>query len=206
MPLAENDSSAGLATVVLAAGGGTRFGGVKQLTPIDGRPMLSRVLEAVNGFAETQVVVVGAAAERVRPLVGLEWQVAVAADWEAGMGASLRAGLAAAPTARQALVVLGDLPWLRRNAVERVCAAAAAAESDVVRAFEGDTPGHPVMVRGEALDRARFAPDVGMHAALAGLTVTPVPCDGLGVARDVDIPADVRGCANSIPARKSELN
>ena len=197
MRRAQNDSSAELATVVLAAGGGSRFGGVKQLTRVEGRPMLSRVLAAVAGFAATQVVVLGAAAERVRPLVGDGWEVAVAADWEAGMGASLRAGLAAAPSASAALVVLADLPWLRREAVERVCAAAAAGEADVVRAFDADVPGHPVLIRGEALDRARGAPDAGLRVALAGLAVERVPCEGLGVARDVDVPADLSGTDGS---------
>ena len=113
------------------------------------------------------------------------------------MGASLRAGLAAAPSASAVLVVLADLPWLRREAVERVCAAAAAGEAEVVRAFDADVPGHPVLIRGEALDRARGAPDAGLRVALAGLAVERVPCEGLGVARDVDVPADLSGTDGS---------
>lgn len=180
-----------IATIVLAAGGGSRFGGLKQLAPVGGRPILGRVLEALEGVGEERVVVLGAEAERVRAAVGSGWRVVVAGDWEEGMGASLRAGLAAVPAADEALVVLGDLPWLRREAVERVLAAASGGEAEVVRAFDGETPGHPVLVRGEALARARSAPHEGLRAALRGIAVARVRCDGLGVARDVDTPADL---------------
>ncbi len=199
MPPAETDSGTGLATVVLAAGSGSRFGGLKQLTPVDGEPMLSRVLAALDGVGEERVVVLGAAPERVRRAVGPGWRTVLAAEWEAGMGASLRAGLAGVPAAREALVVLGDLPWLRREAVDRVLAAAAQAggAAEVVRAFDGEVPGHPVLVRGEALERARRGPDAGLRAALEGVPVVRVQCEGLGVARDVDVAADLPGSEQS---------
>ena len=69
-----------IATVVLAAGAATRFGAPKQLAALEGRPLLGRVLEAVEGFGATQAVVLGAAAERIRPVVSEDrWRVIVAA-------------------------------------------------------------------------------------------------------------------------------
>ncbi|HEV7563074.1 MAG TPA: nucleotidyltransferase family protein, partial [Solirubrobacterales bacterium] len=183
---------AGLATVVLAAGAGTRFGGPKQLAELEGRPLLARVLESVEGFGEDQVVVLGAAAEQVRVAVPEDrWKVVVVTDWEAGLGASLRAGLASVPDARSALVVLGDLPWLRREAVERVLAAAEDSDAEAVRAFEGTVPGHPVFLRGSLLERARSAPDAGLAGVLKGAHLTRVECAGLGACRDVDVRADL---------------
>ncbi len=187
-------SDPALVAAVLAAGSGSRFGGLKQLAELEGRPLLARVIEALDGFAARQVVVVGAEAERVEPLVAeLGWTAVPAPDWERGQGASLRAGLAAAPEASRALVALADLPWLRREAVERVLATAAAEppEVEVVRPFEGEVPGHPLLLRGPALELARSAPDEGLRAFLRDHRTAAVECSGLGVARDVDLPSDL---------------
>jgi nicotine blue oxidoreductase len=182
-----------LATIVLAAGEGRRFGGRKQLAEVEGEPMLRRAMDAVAGLAGAQVVVLGAGAEEIgaEPLFA-GWEVEVAADWRLGQGASLRAGLRRAGEVEAAMVVLGDLPWLRREAAERVLAAARAeSAATAFRAVDGATPGHPVLIRGELLVRARHAPDSGLGGILKGENVVAVPCDGLGVARDVDVPDDL---------------
>ncbi len=185
-------SRAGLATVVLAAGAGSRFGGAKQLALVENRPVLSRVLESLAGVGECRIVVLGAAAERVRPLVQPPWRAVVAADWEDGPGASLRAGLAAAGEAEAALIVLADLAWLDPRAVERVLAAAESHPgAEALRACERGRPGHPLLVRGALLAAARQAPDEGLRPLLEAVRVEPVECAGLGVARDVDTPADL---------------
>jgi molybdenum cofactor cytidylyltransferase len=201
-----------MAIVVLAAGAGTRFGGAKQLASIDGRPALVRVLDAVAGLGAPQVVVLGAHVERVVGLLeGMDWRAVVAPDWQLGPGASLRVGLAVVPDAEAALIVLGDLPWLDPEAARRV----AAAVGPVARAYEGDEPGHPLLLRGEALAAARAAPDAGMREALAGFRQAKVRCDGLGVARDLDRPLTLEGArprsdtpdqAGSPPSRPQSLD
>ena len=82
---------------MLAAGAGERFGGRKQLAPLDGRPLLEHVLAAMAQTPLDRVVVVlGAHAGEVRAAVPLHGaEPVVAADWAEGMGASLRAGVAA---------------------------------------------------------------------------------------------------------------
>lgn len=186
-------SEDGLATIVLAAGAGTRFGGVKQLVEIEGEPLLGRVLATLAARPEPRIVVLGAEAEAVRAAVPAGWTVVVAVDWAEGQGASLRAGLAAAPDAAAALIVLGDLAWLRPEAVERVLAAAAAAPPEVqaVRASEDDVPGHPLLIRGELLSAARDAPAAGLRDLLAPAITLAVDCAGLGATCDVDTPADL---------------
>jgi nicotine blue oxidoreductase len=157
--------------------------------------MLRRVLEALAGAGQPQVVVLGAAAERVRRVVPEgDWRVVVAEDWADGPGASLRAGLAAVPLAQAALIALGDLPWLSREAAERVLQASADERSfEVVRAFDGEAPGHPLLLRGRVLEAARAAPDAGMRDVIAKAPVLRVPCQGLGVADDVDRPGEEVG-------------
>lgn len=182
-----------VATIVLAAGAGTRFGGFKQLAAVEGQPLLSRILRALDHAGDERVVVLGAAAEKIGAApIFTGWNRVVAADWAAGPGASLRAGLRAAPGARSALILLGDLAWLRREAVERVLEAGRdRCGAEAARAFDGDVPGHPVLVWGRMLERARSAPDEGLGPILAEAEVIAVPCSGLGVARDVDRRTDL---------------
>lgn len=182
------------ATIVLAAGGSSRFGAPKQAAPVDGRPMLTGLLERLTGSApQPRVVVLGAQAELIADLVPRgEWSFVINKDWATGIGSSLQAGLAAAPIAEQVLVVLGDLAWLKAEAIERVVQRAQVSNADVVRAFDGDLPGHPLLLRGAALIAARSqSGGSGMRPLLSQLSVDRVECDGLGVASDVDQPDDL---------------
>lgn len=105
---------ADLTGIVLAAGAGTRAGGPKALVP-------GWIEHAVAVLAPCPrvVVVLGAEAERARPLVPPGAEAVVADDWADGMSASLRAGLAAA-TGEAAVITLVDLPGMPAAAVERV--------------------------------------------------------------------------------------
>ncbi len=182
------------ATVVLAAGESSRFGAPKQAALVDGRPMLTALLERLAGSApQPRVVVIGAHAELLEDLVPTaEWSVVVNDDWASGVGSSLRAGLAAVPDAEQVVVVLGDLAWLQTEAIDRVVERAQVSGADLIRAFDGDLPGHPVLLRGAALLMARSqSADNGMRFLIDQLSVDRVECGGLGVASDVDEAEDL---------------
>ncbi len=136
-----------IAAVVLAAGEGRRYGGLKQLHGVDGVPMLERVLAAVAESAiGDRVVVLGARAGDVLAAVDVHGaRVVVNHAWRDGQAASLHAGLAAlSEDADRALVVLGDGPELDPEAVRRL--AAAPASGRVLAADYGAGRSHPVVV------------------------------------------------------------
>jgi CTP:molybdopterin cytidylyltransferase MocA len=173
-----------IAAVVLAAGEGRRYGGLKQLHEVDGRPMLERVLGtlAATGPRE-RVVVLGARAGTILERVDLQGARPVVCDrWDAGQAASLQAGLAALPDeAAWALVVLGDGPGLDPRAVERMQSAAVPGDDAIRAADYGGGRSHPVLI-----PRSRFAeiPDRG-ERPVRGLPANAVDC------RDLDPPGDV---------------
>ena len=111
-----------IGAVVLAAGEGRRFGGRKQLHPVDGVPMLERVLLAVAaGGVGERVVVLGAHAGDILAAVDLHGARAVVCEaWRDGQAASLHAGLGGAPAggfgpgARRARRRAGARPCGRR--------------------------------------------------------------------------------------------
>jgi molybdenum cofactor cytidylyltransferase len=111
----KRDSQPEIAAIVLAAGGSVRMRGPKQLLPIDGQPMVRRVVEAVCGASLAQVVVVtGAYADEVEwALDGLPVELVANEAWSEGMSTSLRMGLGALRQEIQAvLIVLADQPAL----------------------------------------------------------------------------------------------
>jgi CTP:molybdopterin cytidylyltransferase MocA len=188
-----------VAGVLLAAGAGTRLGGPKALLRgPDGASYLSRAVEALlSGGCATATVVLGAAAERARPLVPRRAEVAVvlAPDWAAGMSASLRAGLTALDPgdAEAALVTLVDLPDVSAEVVERVLSAGAGGRGALARATYRGRPGHPVLLGRAHWEGvlAGLAGDEGARRYLAAHDAVEVECGDLAGGYDVDRPEDL---------------
>lgn len=177
-----------IAAIVLAAGRSSRMGANKLLADIDGRPMITRVLDMLRelDLAET-IVVLGHEADRVRAAIG-DTQCIVNTDYAHGMSTSLRCGATAITTNSDAvLVVLGDMPFVRSSDVQRVIDAFAG--GIVVPVHEGRR-GNPVLFARRFLDEfATLTGDVGARAVVERHRdeVTEVEV-GEGVHRDVDTP------------------
>jgi CTP:molybdopterin cytidylyltransferase MocA len=184
--------------VLLAAGAGRRFGGAKQLAPLDGRPLLQHAIDTACGCAglDRVVVVLGAEADAVAAAVDARRAELIrTGDWEEGLAASLRAGIAAAGDAEWIVITLGDEPALPPAALDAVVSAArtAPAEAEAVRARWAGRPGHPVALRGRLAARAdsELRGDVGARALLEAANVLDVDCTPFGAPHDVDTPADL---------------
>ena len=170
------------------------MGRPKSLVELDGEPLLLRALRVLrSGGCEPLLVVLGAAAERVRPHVPADVTVVVEPGWAEGMGASLRAGLAALASLRPApdaaLIHLVDLPGVTERAVGRL---AALSTPDVVaRAGYSGRPAHPVLIgRSHWPDVAATATgDAGARGYLAGHPALQlVECGDVAEPDDVDTP------------------
>lgn len=189
-----------IAGLLLAAGAGRRYGMPKAL--VENGAWLCRAVAALSGGGcDPVLVVLGAQADRVAPLVPASASIVLAADWAEGMGASLRAGLtelvrSAPPQVQAALVHLVDLPDVEASVVRRL--AALADPAVVARAGFAGQPGHPVL-----LGRQHWAEvislvqgDRGARDWLAGRSdLTVVECSDLASGVDVDHPEEPpRGC------------
>ncbi|WP_018680697.1 nucleotidyltransferase family protein [Actinokineospora enzanensis] len=177
---------AGVAGLLLAAGGGRRFGMPKALAPHRGGLLVEHALRALAGCAP-RVVVLGAGAERVPPL---DATTVLNPDWPTGLGSSLRVGLAAltGTDAVAAVVLPVDTPGIGVAAVRRL--AALAAPDALARATYRGEPGHPVLIgRAHWAGVAELAVgDAGARDYLARHPVTGVPCADIADGADVDRP------------------
>lgn len=113
-----------VAGVVLAAGTSSRMGQNKLFMEIEGEPLVRRMVgRAAKAGFDPLIVVLGHEADRVRDaLAGLRFQPVLNPDYERGVNSSLRAGIqaAASTSARAAVVVLADMPFVTTTMIERL--------------------------------------------------------------------------------------
>ncbi|MCJ2040762.1 nucleotidyltransferase family protein [Methylobacterium sp. J-059] len=186
----------GIGAVLLAAGRGTRFGAEpKLLARLDGTPLVRHAAEAaLASRARPVVVVLGAHAVAVRAVLhNLDLVFVENAAFGSGLSTSLRAGIAALPAETDAAVILlGDMPRVTPEQIDRLAAAYRAAKpapSAVVPTIAGRR-GNPVLldrrVLGDAL--ASLSGDHGAGPLLKGRAdVLEIPGEP-GTALDVDTP------------------
>jgi CTP:molybdopterin cytidylyltransferase MocA len=183
-----------VAGLVLAAGGGRRYGGPKALVRHEGSLLVERAVATVRaGGCSPVVVVLGAAAADVRAQAQLGDATLVENEgWKTGMGSSLRVGLdALAATDVDAVVVLlVDTPGVTADAVRRVMEKNG--RDALVSATYGNRRGHPVL-----LGRDHWAgvsllasADIGARAYLSAhlAEVHTVACDDISDDTDIDLP------------------
>ena len=183
---------AGVVGIVLAAGAGTRLGRPKALVTDEDGSWLRRSASLLRaGGCGAVLVVLGAAADRARPLLdGLDVEVVVARTWADGLGASLGSGLRAAQDlpGEAAVITLVDLPDLVPEVVTRLLATAGAGAGALVRAGYSGRPGHPVLLGRDHWEPvlAQAHGDQGARDYLARAGALLVECSDLATGADVD--------------------
>jgi molybdenum cofactor cytidylyltransferase len=143
--------------IVLAAGQSRRLGQPKQLLVLDGKSLISHVVECCLGSRLDDVlVVVGHEAAAVRhALTGLDVFFVVNDRHEEGQSTSLIAGIAAAGRAGAVVVVLADQPGIDGAAINRLIEARQAGAT-LGMARYGERRGHPVLFGHEVFDELRY--------------------------------------------------
>jgi molybdenum cofactor cytidylyltransferase len=103
-----DDQGSGLHAAILAAGAGTRFGGIKQLVRLRGEPVLHELAASAAFVAgQSLTVVLGAHAREIAPaLRQTAVSVAINRNWEEGIASSVRAAVHSAPPGSSALLLL----------------------------------------------------------------------------------------------------
>ena len=182
-----------VAAVVLAAGGGRRYGMPKALVELGGSLLVERAVRTAAAACDPVLVVLGAQAVDVWQRADLDGATVLAnRDWETGMASSLRTGLDGLrgwPGAVDAaLVTLVDMPGMTPAALAAV-AAHAAPDALAVATYDG-VRGHPVLLgRGHWAGVVQTATgDEGARRYLADHDVVAVDCTGLADPTDLDVP------------------
>jgi CTP:molybdopterin cytidylyltransferase MocA len=182
-----------VAAVVLAAGGGRRYGMPKALVEYEGSLLVERAVRTASAVCDPVLVVLGAQAVDVWRRADLGGATVLANEqWETGMASSLRTGLDGLRgwpgRVDAALLLLVDMPGMTPEALARVAEhaspdALAVATHDGVRA-------HPVLLGREhwagVIETATG--DEGARRYLAAHDVREVDCTGFADPTDLDVP------------------
>ena len=185
------------AAVVLAAGGGRRYGMPKALVEHEGSLLVERAVRTARAACDVVLVVLGAQAVDVWRTADLTGATVLAnEDWETGMASSLRTGLDGLRgfpgTVDAALVTLVDMPGMTPEALAAV-AAHAAPDALAVATYDG-VRAHPVLLGRDhwAGVIATATGDEGARRYLversAAGKVVEVDCTGLADPADLDVP------------------
>jgi molybdenum cofactor cytidylyltransferase len=137
--------------IVLAAGRSSRMGGPnKLLAAFDGEPLVRRIVAAASASKVTGItVVVGHQRARIaEALDSLRATIVENRDFAEGLSSSLKAGIAnLAPMVSGALVVLGDMPGISTDDLDRLIAAfRRSGGKAIVRATHAGKRGNPVIL------------------------------------------------------------
>jgi CTP:molybdopterin cytidylyltransferase MocA len=181
------------AAVVLAAGGGRRYGMPKALVEYEGSLLVERAVRTAKAVCDPVLVVLGARAVDVWRQADLDGATVLAnQDWETGMASSLRTGLEGLRgwpgRVEAALLLLVDMPGMTAEALRKV-AGHASPDALAVATYDG-VRGHPVLIGREhwagVVETA--AGDEGARRYLAAHDVLEVDCTGLADPTDLDVP------------------
>lgn len=184
-----------VAGVILAAGGSSRFGEIKQLLPWKNKNIINTVVEtAALAGLDPILVVLGANAGLIQASLDNETvQVVTNPDWDKGQSTSLKAGVTAIRhTVDGVLFLLCDQPHLTVNLVDAVVEEGLRS-GKVVTPIIDDRRANPVYFPASCFPLFdTLEGDAGGRQIIPACPHTTLPWLDDWMARDIDTPEDYR--------------
>ena len=182
------------------------MGTPKQLLLLDGQPLLVRAVEAALASAAWPVVVVlGAHAEKIRPLLARH-PVLLAENpaWSEGMAASIRVGVTTLQQFSRkldaALVALCDQPAFSADTIAQLVAAQRTTGRSIVAAHYAGRNGAPALFLKENFPAlVHLTGEEGARLLLNGDATRVASVDLPALALDLDTPADYAALKKNPP-------
>ena len=183
--------------IILAAGASTRMGEPKQLLPITGHPLVIRAAEAaLASSAWPVVVVVGAHADKIRPLLA-PYPVLIAENpaWIEGMASSLRTGIATlqqfSRSLNAAVVALCDQPAFSAQIIDQLINVQRESGRSIVASHYNGRNGAPALfLREHFAALSTLTGEAGARDLLNSAPEAVATVDLPEMATDLDTPAD----------------
>lgn len=180
------------AMIILAAGASSRMGTHKALLELDGEALVVRAVRVAREAGCVPLVVLGAEAARIVPLLG-GCEHVVNHAWEAGMGGSIACGVRAlgADYARVGVMTV-DQPGVDAAQLVRLVEACGGDFEASASIYEGGRCGVPAVFSGRGVEMlGGLVGERGAGALLSGGGLRVARVEGIVVA-DVDTPEEWR--------------
>lgn len=178
------------------------MGTPKQLLEFDGQPLLVRAVDAALASSAWPVVVVlGANAEKIRPLLA-RWPVLITENpaWSEGMAASIRAGVTTLQQFSRrldaAIIALCDQPAFSADTIAQLVAAQRQTRRSIVAAHYSGRHGAPALFLREHFPTlTHLTGEEGARALLNGDAADIASVNVPALAVDLDTPEDFAAAA-----------
>jgi molybdenum cofactor cytidylyltransferase len=187
--------------IVLAAGEASRFGSVKQLVAVEGKPMAVRAVESASAVCDDHtILVVGHEAAAISAAcIGAPGFIVVNDDYGNGMGTSIAAAMQRLPPGADAvLITLADQPLVTAAHLRALVDAWSGEDHEIVASGFAGTHGPPALfARASFQTLADLSGDEGARKLLqdSRFSMTTVICEP--AALDVDTTEDLRQISRS---------
>jgi molybdenum cofactor cytidylyltransferase len=184
--------------IVLAAGTGSRFGGTKQLTVVEGKPLAQHAVDALAAAGIGEIIVVtGHDADAVEALIALPSRGRFVRNrgFREGQATSLAAALHEVDDRSEGSVILmADQPGVTPAVIDSLIRSFRSTRKQIVRAAFRDGPGPALLSREIYAEAGHLHGDVGARVLMASHPewVEEVAIDA-DVPLDIDTPADLSG-------------
>ncbi len=182
--------------VVLAAGSSTRFGGVKQLAEIGGKPLVRHAVETANSACGDRTLLVAGyeSTDVIRGCVGLPGFIVVNDAYGDGMGTSIaRAVRSVTHVADAVIILLADQPLITAKHLCALIENWSGDDNAIVASGFAGTQGPPVLFgRGCFDDLMQLQGDNGGRQLLDDRRFEVTIVDFEEALVDIDTPEDLR--------------
>lgn len=177
-----------IGAIILAAGEANRFGSNKLIKEVYGVPIIRRVVSAVEGI--DKVIVVGKYYQELMRI--LEDQVVLYNPyWSKGMSTSLKLGIRFFQDYDGVIVLLGDMPFITRDTVNRIIQSFTV-DCDMVVPTHKGVRGNPVLLHKRTFPLImNLEGDIGARAIMDKVKKICYVESGEEVLIDVDTPSDL---------------
>jgi molybdenum cofactor cytidylyltransferase len=176
--------------IVPAAGKSERFGGMKLVADVGGRPLITRTLQSLLDAGVPRVIVVCAPVPfgTVDVFDDPRVELATNPDPSRGMFSTIQAGLAFAAGDETVVVLPADMPFVQPATIGVVIDECRRTDAPIAASFKGKN-GHPLALPPRLRDAMLSAEASGnLKDALKSVNEPPtsLDVDDPGVVRDVD--------------------
>lgn len=183
-----------IAGVILAAGGSSRFGTIKQLLDWKGKPLVNHAAEtALVGGLSPVLVVTGADHSKVtQSLEKLPVECVFNPNWEQGQSSSVRTGVEALPPNMGAVIfLLVDQPFISPQLIQHLIKAHAIKRAPIIYPQVNNERANPVLFDREVFQElSSLEGDTGGRVLFNNFLSRGVPWENDLIQKDIDTPED----------------
>lgn len=185
-----------ISCIIPAAGVSKRMGSWKPMLPVEGRPMLFSVIDALLPMKLPITVVTGYRGDELSQIIKDAYPSVSTVhnpDFSKGMYSSVITGLSVCGASDDVLITPADMPLLRSPHVEALLSRWERSSADVIRPKRDGVPGHPVICSARVCAYALSHPNLrSMQEAAAKFSCEAFASNDDAYYTDADTPDEYR--------------